>query len=309
MLHKKNNYWKNNPQNFSSIDKEYTKKYLIINADDFGLTKEVTDGIIYAFIKGCVTSTSIIPVIDNQLLKYTAEKLKENPELDYGIHITLCSDQVVGARYPLYKPFQKILKNSQFPFASLKLLLYYSQTKNIQIIKNEIELQIQKILDSGLHPTHINSHYYIADIPNVCQLIIEAAIKYKIPAIRLSKEKVQLKHFLQLNPLPKIFMLNILGIINDPKIKKANLLTSHHYFGAFHSGRMNEKNLYATIKNLEPGITEVLVHPSLKDSTYFNETRELEACTSKKVLDLIKDENIILTNFRKLNNDENFGLC
>lgn len=37
---------------------------LIINADDFGLSKSINDGIISGIKKGCITSTSIMVNMD-----------------------------------------------------------------------------------------------------------------------------------------------------------------------------------------------------------------------------------------------------
>lgn len=58
-----------------------------INADDFGLTKGVTDGIIQAHQDGCVTSTTLM--MNGLATDYAVEKALENPDLKVGIHLVL----------------------------------------------------------------------------------------------------------------------------------------------------------------------------------------------------------------------------
>ena len=60
---------------------------LIINADDFGLTKSITDGILDGLKEGVLTSTSIMA---NMLwTKYAVEKAVENGLTCVGLHTNL----------------------------------------------------------------------------------------------------------------------------------------------------------------------------------------------------------------------------
>jgi len=55
-------------------------KRLIINADDFGLTKEINHGIIQADKKGILTSTSMVAV--GEAFDEAVALVKQNPTLD-----------------------------------------------------------------------------------------------------------------------------------------------------------------------------------------------------------------------------------
>ena len=57
---------------------------LIINADDFGLTEGVNQGIIAAHVSGVVTSTSLM--VDFPGAVRAAELMHEHPELSVGLH-------------------------------------------------------------------------------------------------------------------------------------------------------------------------------------------------------------------------------
>ena len=62
---------------------------LIVNADDFGFNKEITDGIIRCHQQGCVTSTTLMA---NMLAAdYAADRSKTHTNLSVGVHLNLTS--------------------------------------------------------------------------------------------------------------------------------------------------------------------------------------------------------------------------
>ena len=68
----------------SVMDTQKSIKKLRINADDFGLTKGVTDGVLYAHLNGIVTHTSIMAQgLDFQRAVQIA---KDTPSLGIGCH-------------------------------------------------------------------------------------------------------------------------------------------------------------------------------------------------------------------------------
>src|SRR5690625_1142560 len=83
---KNNNYYK---YKFNNKEGNTMKnKKLIINADDFGLTPGVTQGIIEAHNNGVVTSTTALSVSDYFLPAMSAARIQA-PTLSVGIHLTL----------------------------------------------------------------------------------------------------------------------------------------------------------------------------------------------------------------------------
>lgn len=60
-------------------------KYLIVNADDFGWSQEVNEGILKAHCEGIVTSVSLMTTMPG--FEDALQKIKENPNLDVGIHL------------------------------------------------------------------------------------------------------------------------------------------------------------------------------------------------------------------------------
>ena len=65
-----------------------SEKKLIINADDLGLSRGITDGILVAHQEGVLTSASLM--VNQPATEYAVKRLESAPKLDVGIHLNLC---------------------------------------------------------------------------------------------------------------------------------------------------------------------------------------------------------------------------
>ena len=65
-------------------------KQLIVNADDFGFTRDVNEGIVKCYRNGILTATTLMavgPAFDDAV-----RLTKENPRLDIGCHLVLVGE-------------------------------------------------------------------------------------------------------------------------------------------------------------------------------------------------------------------------
>ena len=62
-------------------------KNLIIHADDFGLTPGISRGILQTIRQGVVSSASVI--IETPYLSTTKKLIKDNPDVDWGLHVVI----------------------------------------------------------------------------------------------------------------------------------------------------------------------------------------------------------------------------
>ena len=65
-------------------------KLLIIHADDLGLSNSVNNASFKSLLEGNVNSASVI--MTSERIKEVAEFSKINPEIDFGIHLTVTSE-------------------------------------------------------------------------------------------------------------------------------------------------------------------------------------------------------------------------
>lgn len=64
-----------------------TTKYLIVHADDFGMSPGISRGIIHTIRKGIVTSTSIL--LRRLYISDTRKLVKKNLDIDWGLHVKI----------------------------------------------------------------------------------------------------------------------------------------------------------------------------------------------------------------------------
>lgn len=131
-------------------------KRLIINADDFGLSHGITDGIIQSHTEGVVTSTSVMA---NQLAsEYAIQQARSLPSLGLGVHLNLSDGLPV---LPASEIPSLVGSDKHFPgFREMSRRLRTWQV-SIREIESEFRAQIQWLKERGIMPVHADSHHHI----------------------------------------------------------------------------------------------------------------------------------------------------
>ncbi|MFC5711391.1 chitin disaccharide deacetylase [Thalassorhabdus alkalitolerans] len=146
---------------------------LIINADDFGLTRGVNDGIIKAHTDGIVNSTTLL--VNMPGTKDAVRKMKDYPDLGVGIHLTLSCGSPVRSDVPS-------LVNEE---GSFKLTKTYREVDpkeiNVSDVEKEWRAQLQTFLSFGIYPTHIDSHHHIHGWDPLYPVIHKLSKEYSLP--------------------------------------------------------------------------------------------------------------------------------
>lgn len=128
---------------------------LIINADDYGLTGRVSEGIRDAFTRGIVTSTSAmmnIPAVEPAL----AELLEHTPELGVGVHLNLTAGKPL---LPAHSVSSLVRDDGWFlKQGELKERL---DSINLEQVAAEWKAQVALFQKSTGHlPDHLDSHHH-----------------------------------------------------------------------------------------------------------------------------------------------------
>ncbi|CDQ38340.1 chitin disaccharide deacetylase [Virgibacillus salexigens] len=144
--------------------------HVLFNADDFGLTKGVTDGIIMAHQNGVVTSTTLM--MNGKAVNYAVARAKENDTLHVGIHLVLTWGK------PLSSVPELVCENNRFKYSSR---YRHMEAPNLQAVEKEWRAQIEAFLATGLSLHHIDSHHHVHGWEPLQQLIISLAKEYQVP--------------------------------------------------------------------------------------------------------------------------------
>jgi len=150
---------------------------LIFNGDDFGLTQGINHGIIQAFKKGILSSTSLVAT--GEAFEDAVSLAKENPGLDVGIHLVLCDEA------PLIRS-GRLAHGSTFPSRNRVLAAILCGRTPYEDVEAEWRAQVQTGIDAGLSISHLDGHQFIHLFPGLFPVCLRVAAFYRIPFVRTS---------------------------------------------------------------------------------------------------------------------------
>jgi predicted glycoside hydrolase/deacetylase ChbG (UPF0249 family) len=220
---------------------------VIVHADDIGIHKDQTDGALDSMKMGMVKTGSVmVPCPD---FERVASIWKDNPELDLGLHLTLTSGHRENYRW---KP---LLHKSKIP--SLYDTNGYTWLNTKELVKHwnihealmELEAQIIKALQAGLKPTHIDNHQAAYNLhPDLAKEVMKLSRKYNLPMIPHPYHMEEMRKKGYVFPDTYWMFLLISGEKNNPAYRK--------------------KVYDRWLRNLKPGVHQMIVHPSFMSDEY-----------------------------------------
>src|SRR5699024_571188 len=205
---------------------------LIIYADDFGYSNVVNYGIIDAFKNGILTSTTCLTNMPG--FNHAIQLAKENPNLGIGIHLTLtCGKPLTHNLYTL------VDSDGNFRDLSHYEQKFYIDTNELY---NEWKEQIEKFLETGITPTHMDTHHHgnnLGDKKNYPNYKMVDYFEYHpetiLNPIEIIREKYQLYKTVEIMCHPAYIdkFLRDHSSFVMPRIEELDLLTSEHAKSTF----------------------------------------------------------------------------
>ena len=271
-----------------------------MNADDFGLSEGINRAILSAYKNGILRSTSLMA--NGSAFEDAVQIAKENPGLGVGIHISLVAEPCVA---PLDDVIGLADKNGLLPPSYGSFAKAYLMKKiSTPAIKAEIAAQVKKILDTGIEPTHIDSHQHLHIMPGIIEAVIDAAESAKIKVIRIPNERGGVNQSALSVRGAQLWVLTHLSEIAARKAEHAGLQHASHFWGLSVSGQMNEHNLALTVSRLRDGVNEVMCHPGFSDPKTADKYQwgykwddEASALCSSAIIERVKDSSVKLASF------------
>jgi len=265
-------------------------KLLIVHADDLGVAHTVNDASIKAFASGLVNSGSIM--MPCSWVPEIAAYARANPTADLGLHLTLTSEWKNYRWGPLVPGLSSLLDENGY--------LYLTESEasshaKVDEVEKEIRAQIERARKLGIQPTHLDSHMgTLYQTKELFELLIRIGRENKLP-IRVSKDQFARAAFLPTIMRPEEVMLDHIVSI-EPSV-------ANEGWGKYYSD---------AIKNMEPGVTEFVVHIAHDDDemkaiaidhpnwgSAWRE-RDFQYLTSNEFRKVLTDNNVKLITWRDL---------
>lgn len=274
-------------------------KYLIVSADDFGLTKSVNEGIVKAHREGIVTSINLFPSGDafDDALRLAGEMgLKEA-----GAHLALTETAPVAdskSVSTLVSPDGKFHsgRNQFLP----RFILGMVDQDHIYM---ELKAQMDVIAAAGITITDLSSHEHIHMVPGILAIFVKLAKEYDIPAIRYPHKDKSARPF-ALDGFYKSFVLTFFEGGMARVLDRSSIRSPDHFRGFLDSANITEDTLLRIVDSLEAGTTELICHPGFLSPEVLDRYRfhknceaELFALTSRRVRARLEDKGVRLMTY------------
>jgi len=272
-------------------------KFLIINADDFGMSLEFNQAICRLMTQGIVTSTSLMA--NGMAYEEAIQDIRKLDLKNIGVHLTLTCDGFENSNKVTYSSIthaHSLEDKNGVLFCSHR---DFADNASDEDIINEIYSQIVKIGNDGIEYTHIDNHMYSV-IPYLglrgYKCFYKALHRLKI------NRKIGFRHAFK-----KIYIDGVRCVYPGRKIQPYALIMNLFFhlrcpdfvFTIPYSSPQCESveqkcellnTLFSKIKN---GISELHVHPAIfseelrrRNPTWKDRINEYEAlkCYSKELL-------------------------
>ena len=267
-------------------------KLLIVHADDLGMAHSVNAATIKAFETGLVNSGSIM--VPCPWLSEIAAYARNNPQADLGLHLTLTSEWTSfrwGPVMPNDRVKSLLDKDGYFRLTETEAASH-ADPKEVEL---EINAQIERARALGIQPTHLDSHMgTLYQNKALFEVFLRVARNNKLP-VRIAKTWFARTDFLPatLNP-DDVYIDRIIDV---------NTTVGPNDWAKFYSD---------AIKNLQAGVTEIVVHLAYDDAEMRGATfnhpdwgaawrqRDFDFFTSDAFRKLLQENQIKLITWREL---------
>jgi len=268
---------------------------LIVNADDFGLSRSVNEAVVRAHREGILTSASLM--VNEAGCDEAVKLAKENPQLGVGLHLTLLMGHSA-------LPPEKIpgLVNSRGEFSDKPVATgfrYFFQRDLREQLRAEIHAQFKRFDATGLPLDHVNGHLHLHLHPTVFRILMEDTDKRRIRHVRLTREPfwmdVPLAKGNRLYRSTHAAIYFLLSWRAQSVLRRKKIRHTPRVFGLLQNARVNEEYLLRLLPILPPGDSELYSHPSLDEFK-----PEFDALISPRVKELVRQLGVKLIRYPEL---------
>jgi len=254
---------------------------LVVNADDFGLTPGINQGILDCFLANSISSATLM--VTTSATDEAVDIAKSNTALGIGLHFNLTLGR------PLNKPetISSLVRedgsfHSRVDFEKRMIL---GRIRHADVIR-EFYSQVRRFETLGIVMTHVDSHQHVHLFPAVFNILAEYCerenIPLRVPWVWPQSWNVSCKRSLRAIFLKLLIHRNIIRWQNRLKY---NAGFASIFDLSIPPNRITIDNYLSIISNIKKGPFELMVHPSRSDQSLVGLTNISEiSLTERRIL-------------------------
>lgn len=228
---------------------------LIVNADDLGLTKAISDAIFEVFENGSLTSATLLVNMPGS--EYAASEAKKYSKLGVGLHVNFTEGKCLTKN--------NRLTNAEGNFISRKdmfqkLISFKASSADVE---KELIAQYDLCLKLGVKPTHIDSHEHTHMLPRAAKVFARFAKSKNLP-VRITYPQIVVRDGGATNKMKAAKQLAMNLLVSNALMSYRGLKhnTSMNSVFDIHPPQPANENDYKLLLSKAKGnIHELMVHP------------------------------------------------
>jgi hopanoid biosynthesis associated protein HpnK len=251
---------------------------LIINADDFGSSREVNRAIIRAHQEGILTSCSLM--VAGEAFEEAVDLARRNPGMGVGLHLT-----TVRGKSVLPPDIIPHLVNELGEFSlrpALSGCRYFFSPLARRELRMEIQAQFERFASTRLPFSHIDGHLHHHIHPVIFAETVRQASRFGVKAMRVPLENLRLNLKFDHAHWPGKSMYSLifgfLGRAMRKRLQIEGMRFADQVYGHFQSGNMNREYFQFLLRHINDEVIEVYFHPAAyeKDQVHDPHQRQQE---------------------------------
>jgi hopanoid biosynthesis associated protein HpnK len=289
-------------------------KYLIVNADDFGFTRGVNEGVALAFKSGVLTSTTIMA--NGDAFDEAVEIALANPALGVGCHLALVGGRPVA---PARHVASLIESDGMLPATLTRLMTKLAGGRvQDEHIERELRAQIERVVSAGITPSHLDSHKHSHTHPRVMKSLARVAADFGIKSVRNPFESVvaaapigpaaRANRRVYLKQYAMSAAVSVRARAFKRLAREHAFRTPDFFCGVRLTGLLDAQAMVSVIESLKDGTTELMCHPGVygegleqaRTRLKQQRQRELDALIDSRLRLAIDELGVKLISYREL---------
>jgi predicted glycoside hydrolase/deacetylase ChbG (UPF0249 family) len=155
-------------------------RVLIPHIDDVGVCHGANRAFAELAGQGFVTTASVM--VPCPWYPETVDLMREQPELDLGVHLTLTSESRACRWRPISTTSHKsgLLDHDGFMWPDVPSVRRHADRRAVE---TELRAQIEAALAAGIDVTHLDTHMGVAAAPEFVETYLQLGREYRLPVL------------------------------------------------------------------------------------------------------------------------------